>query len=482
MKLFYQLFFSLLLGLIVIVSIDEYFSYKEEVFQFEEDLIRNAIQDGRSISGMISHVWQESGQERALELLEDASVEGQLKVAWFWFDDLKSDTLVRQRVEIKSLLHYQQPLSIKVGEDTPAANIVTYVPISIADERAGGVVIEQSLASLKNYRHRMLIRALFITAVLAVFFGAILYIFINWKIRRPIEQLMVHTRNIGDGDFGPGPIVTENNELGKLSETINDMCSRLVISQEKIKFEYESRLQSIEQLRHTEQLSNLGILSAGIAHEIGTPLNVIEGRAKMIAAEELSDQEKRHNGEIIYKQCEKITATIRQLLDYSRRPKQQMGMANIKFLIKQVFQLLYPMARKQAVSMNLSVDENIKTTIQADESQLQQVFVNLLMNSIQAMPEGGHIDITLSSHLEKNNTYLRVQIYDEGGGIEPDNLENIFNPFFTTKSIGKGTGLGLSIAYEIVEEHDGWITVENSGKGSCFSIYLPNEGEKECGE
>ncbi len=129
--------------------------------------------------------------------------------------------------------------------------------------------------------------------------------------------------------------------------------------------------------------------------------------------------------------------------------------------------------------MHLSVEDSTDTNIEVDGSQIQQVFVNLLMNSIQAMPLGGDIFVILAHHVEKNKekdceiACMKIEISDEGGGIDPKNMKEIFTPFFTTKTLGKGTGLGLSIAHEIVEEHGGWITVKNLDKGSCFTIYQP---------
>jgi two-component system, NtrC family, sensor kinase len=269
---------------------------------------------------------------------------------------------------------------------------------------------------------------------------------------------------------------------------MNDMCSRLLIAKEKIKFEYDARLKTLDQLRHTERLSSFGLLSAGIAHELGTPLNVVDGRAKMIMNEGLSDNDIKECAGIIKNQAERMTVIIRQLLDFTRQPKRHVSHENVSLLINQVFQLLHPMASKQHVSFSLSKDENITVFINADLGQIQQVLVNLLMNSIQAMPDGGDVCVCLSNELQtapqkvgKSPTnFLKIRIVDEGEGICKENLEHIFTPFFTTKKIGTGTGLGLSIAHGIVEDHGGWIDVEGTaGSGACFSVYLPLEGQSE---
>jgi signal transduction histidine kinase len=498
MKLFYHLFGYLLFGMIVLVGIDEYISYVTEVNQFEEDIVTNSVQVGKSIAGMIVHVWNESGEKKALELLQDASAAGKLKSRWVWLDELQENDFFRQQdVDLDATLKAGKPVSIKhVSRNGCAVHntkgtctyIYTYVPVELGKGRKGAIEISQPLHALEKFKRQMLYRCVLISIVLALFFGVILYLFVARKIGRPIRRLMNHADRVGKGDFTLEANIVGDDELAELSQTMNDMCSRLLIFKEKIRLEYEARLHTVEQLRHTERLSSLGVLSAGIAHELGTPLNVMSGRAKMIMQEDLSLEEMRKNGGIIYSQCDRMAQVIRQLLDYSRRPNQKVENIKIDFLLKQVVQLLYPMSKKQQISIEFAVAQDAQTVICADQEQIQQVFVNLLMNAIQAMVDGGVIHITLDNKVLESTTpvekqkYLTVQVVDQGGGIMAENMEEIFTPFFTTKNMGVGTGLGLSIAHEVIEEHHGWITVENVQNGSCFTVYLPIGEHKKCVE
>jgi len=293
---------------------------------------------------------------------------------------------------------------------------------------------------------------------------------------------MVQARRIGEGDLSADNSIRGNDELVEMAQTMNDMCSRLLIAKEKINFEYDARLKTLEQLRHTERLSSFGVLSAEIAHELGTPLNVVDGRAKMIISENLTQEEIHSSATIIKNQAVRMTTIIRQLLDFTRNPTQHNSFEDITFLIKQVFQLLHPMASKQHITLVLTKEENTESSLKADFSQLQQVVVNLLMNAIQAMPNGGKVDVNLTNEMlpvsifeeRVKQKYLKVCIQDEGEGICEKNLAHIFTPFFTTKKIGTGTGLGLSIAHGIVEDHEGWIDIESATQsGACFTVYLP---------
>lgn len=483
MKLFYHLFGYLLLGMIALIGIDEYLSFQAEIEQYETDMITNAIEDGKSISGMVSHVWRESGETKALELIHDASRAGTIRIEWVWLDDEqeKFNGTAAQKEQFVKVLQ-GEPISLKMRQNDGAFLRYTYVPVDVGSPRQGSLLLSQTLLSFKAFYKKMLQRALTITALLAVTCGLILYFFMNRKIGIPLDNLMVQAKRIGQGDLSANNNIVGNDELAEMAETMNDMCARLLIAKEKINFEYDARLKTLEQLRHTERLSSFGVLSAEIAHELGTPLNVVDGRAKMIISEDLPDEEIKECATIIKTQAERMTAIIRQLLDFTRQPKQKISKDDICVHIKQVFQLLYPMAAKQKVSFNLNRDEKANTTLNADFSQIQQVLVNLLINGIQAMPNGGKIDVNLSNELHSPSSrenrvkmkYLKVSINDEGEGIDQEHFEDIFTPFFTTKTIGAGTGLGLSIAHGIVEENGGWIDIKNNvSSGACFSVYLP---------
>jgi signal transduction histidine kinase len=241
-------------------------------------------------------------------------------------------------------------------------------------------------------------------------------------------------------------------------------------------------LKTLEQLRHTEKLSTVGQIAAGIAHEIGTPLNVVDGRAKMIISEPLEPGEIVNCAKIIKTQAERITLIIRQLLDYSRKKKSYpKTLENVEILMNQVFHLLAPMATKQGIALILHIASETKMGCRMDVQKIQQVFMNVVMNSIQATPKGKNVHVEISNTTLKSmihtddqlGRFIRIDVLDEGEGIPEDQLQEIFTPFFTTKQIGLGTGLGLSIARELLEEHGGWIEVENRRpRGARFSIFL----------
>lgn len=309
-------------------------------------------------------------------------------------------------------------------------------------------------------------------------------------IGRPLEQLAAKMKKTGAGDFTGDLTLPGGDEFAELATAINQMCAQLAADREAIRMETDARIVALEQLRHTERLATIGRLAAGIAHELGTPLNVVAGRAKLISGGDLSREEVGECSRIIAEQTVRMSNIIRQLLDFARRRPSRKSSCNFAELLRQVLNLLRPTAKKQGVTFEPILPDSALPLIAVDEAQMQQVLINLIMNGIQAMPGGGRLraSIGLEQGVRpplpqkggRGKDCLVIVIADEGEGIRPENIRHVFEPFFTTRGMGQGTGLGLSIAYGIVQEHGGWLDVKSDpGAGASFSIYLPLEPDEK---
>jgi signal transduction histidine kinase len=263
------------------------------------------------------------------------------------------------------------------------------------------------------------------------------------------------------------------------------MCEQLNDAQEKVREETTARIAAIEQLRHADRLKTVGGLASGIAHELGTPLNVVSGRASLIATGDLSETEVLESATIIKTQSERMTAIIRHLLNFARRHLPKKTMVDLRQIILQTINLMVPLAQKQKAKLCFA-GEDITAMVRVDAGQIQQVLTNLIVNALQAMPKEGKVEVgirpenaqNLEGDKDSGKEYFCVYVMDEGVGIQEKNMQHLFEPFFTTKDTGQGTGLGLSIAYGIIQEHGGWIEVKSTPRaGSCFSVYLPQEIE-----
>jgi signal transduction histidine kinase len=247
----------------------------------------------------------------------------------------------------------------------------------------------------------------------------------------------------------------------------------------------QARLHTLEQLRHADRLKTVGSLASGIAHELGTPLNVVSGRASLIASGRLMPPEVADSVRIIKEQVQRMTLIIQQLLDFARRKSPRRIAVDLRSLVQCTLDLLRPLAAQHQAVLTPSAD-SAPVFARVDTGQMQQVLINLVTNAWQAMPTGGQIAIGVSSMTAQpppdlarpGGRYACVAVTDQGAGIPAEALPQIFDPFFTTKDAGQGTGLGLSIAYGIVQDHGGWMTVHSQpGQGTCMAVYVPMEEE-----
>jgi signal transduction histidine kinase len=247
----------------------------------------------------------------------------------------------------------------------------------------------------------------------------------------------------------------------------------------RLTMEERLRREALDQLRHSERLNTVGKLASGLAHELGTPLNVISGRAELIGAGQLDANAVGAYATIIAQQAERMTLIIRSLLDFSRRGGTAKAVESVRRLCDETAALLRPLAANVGVELVVTGDDG---DAPINRAELQQVLSNLITNAVQAMPHGGTVTVSigeqtvaapgLPARLKIACTAIRVR--DEGVGIPPEVLPKIFDPFFTTKDVGQGTGLGLAVSYGIVSDHDGWIRVDSRlGHGTTFAVYLP---------
>jgi len=223
-----------------------------------------------------------------------------------------------------------------------------------------------------------------------------------------------------------------------------------------------------KQLRKTERIAELGTLASGMAHEIGTPMNVILGRAEYLM-DRVKEEPIKKGLKTIVAQVERITKVMNQLLAFARRKSPERGPLQLKDIVENAVELFRERLDRSQVAVESALD-SVCPKVFADGDQMSQVCINLVMNAIHAMPDGG----TLRVGLTQENGMVTLTVADTGHGIPHEALPQIFEPFFTTKEFGKGTGLGLTVVKGIIEEHQGTIAVESEeGKGTVFTVSLP---------
>jgi len=290
-----------------------------------------------------------------------------------------------------------------------------------------------------------------------------------------VEQLEARSRNGHGGEIykfalvnrtGQGLIV--NVSVTPLEDKHGAELGRLVLIND-----ITERVQLEQQLLQTEKLTSLGLLAAGVAHEVNTPLAVISNYIQMLARQLPGDDSRQKIIEKIVKQTFRASEIVNNLLNFSRTGAGEFAPVNLNEVIEETLTLVAHPFRTGHVSVIKSFEENLPP-VKGSGNRLQQVFLNLFLNARDAMPSGGMLEVRTASQ----NGSVEVEVTDTGVGISDENMHRIFDPFFTTKATGRGTGLGLSVSYGIVQEHNGRIDVRSTpGKGTSFRLEFPAAGK-----
>ncbi len=482
MKLALKIACVIWVGIVVVIGIDAFFSMRRDLQIFRSDMVRDARQYGRIVQGIASSLWQERGGRDAFNFLREAAKESQPMRIRLVLPNVAPDdprAPIVGNLGPRALLPGAEVVieAPKVGSE---GLLVTYRPLVVGGEVKALLEIAEPMTELHNYARATLWRSLVLMAA-ALLASAALIVVAGWRmVGRPLQRLMEKTRQIGEGDFSGKLVLPGHGELSSLAASLDRMCRQLEDSRRKLQEESEARIAALDQLRHTERLATVGRLAAGMAHELGTPLNVVTGRAQIIAGEDLGREDTVRNATIISEQARRMTTLMRQLLDFARSGTPNRQPTSMENLVRGVFEMIAATARPHDLKLEIEASPSLPP-VSVDPGKMQQVLTNLVLNAIQATPPDGSVTVILHQVLAARpgkdaRPCLAIEVRDTGPGIPEEHLDQLFEPFFTTKEVGEGTGLGLSIAYGIVQEHDGWIEAANlPAGGACFTVYLPQE-------
>ncbi len=296
---------------------------------------------------------------------------------------------------------------------------------------------------------------------LFVILGVLVALYISRLLVRPLFQMQQYMEKIAHGDFTPIPeSECKSQEFFSLFQAFNRMIKELEHHQ--------------EQLVQSGKIAAIGTLTAGIAHELNNPINNIVLTAEALKEDfpHLGQKEAMELIQDILVQSGRASEIVRNLLDFSRSEQPVFEQVDIGKIIRDTLKLVQNQVTLAGVEVERDLPEDLPL-VHGDPKTLQQVFLNLFVNAIQAMKEGGTLKI--KAHSAEDHR-LKVEVTDTGTGIDPEDLPHIFEPFYTTKEVGRGTGLGLSVSYGIIQKHGGHIEVKSKlGVGSTFTVVLPVE-------
>lgn len=394
----------------------------------------------------------------------------EIQVRWVWLEqNMSGDYRPMMEDQIPMIRSSQGSLSMTDQDEDGTNSLLTYCPFE-SEGKKGAVEIS---SPLKGFDQSSRIWSFNLWAVFASAFlgiAAIMTAGVRW-IAKPLSQLTEKMKRVGEGDFDNDLHIKSNDELGQLAVAVNQMCDKLKSQQEIIRQKSEQKIKTLEQLRHADRLKTVGQLAAGLAHEVGTPLNVVSGRASMILSNpEMSPEQVATNAQTIKTEAERISSIIQKLMDFARRSPLSMVHGDLKEVINRAVDLIGPMARGRNIEIKVQLPQSPADS-KFDFNQMQQVIMNLIDNAVDASPDQSVIKVTLA----EQSSHWELTVEDQGPGIKTDDQHKVFEPFFTTKDVGDGTGLGLSIVHGIVEEHGGQIRFENREAGTAFVVELPRD-------
>ena len=289
--------------------------------------------------------------------------------------------------------------------------------------------------------------------------------FLSQRISSSVRQLVSGAEQLARGNLDQRVEIQSGDEFQELAETFNSMAAALKRRDQQL------REQAARKVMESERLAMVGQLAAGVAHEINNPLTGIVTYSQLLLERAPEEGTTRSSLEKIVTQANRCRKIVRGLLDFSRQSKPDERPCNVNTVLQECVALVANQALFQNIEIVRHFGEDLPL-VPMDPSQIQQVFLNLILNAAEATPADGRL--TLTTRLDPTSRYVEVEFADTGCGIKEADLERIFEPFFTTKGARRGTGLGLAISYGIVKEHRGTIGVESEvGKGTTFVVSLP---------
>jgi two-component system NtrC family sensor kinase len=326
-----------------------------------------------------------------------------------------------------------------------------------------------------------------LTLCLLLLMAMVLTLLTQTLIDEPVKRLLRHTERVAAGDFTSRIEVVSEDELGQLAASFNHMTANLqdthydlnelMHNLEAMVEERSRKIQEIQsRLLQSEKLASVGELAAGVAHEINNPLTGIVMFASLVLNHKDLSPALRDDLQIVLQETRRCSDIVRRLLEFSRSSLPCKEVGSVQRLLEQTLALVLYQASFHDIHIIRHFREGVPEIL-LDPNQIQQVFMNLLINASQAMSGGGVLELSV----DLDGDWVVTRLHDTGSGISAENMKKIFDPFFTTKG-SSGTGLGLAISYGIIHSHGGTIEVESTvGEGTTFTIQLPVGGVQAAG-
>ena len=383
---------------------------------------------------------------------------------WYSLPDFPAELVDAARVQLAQ----HQPAEF--GPTSGAKNwFCELVPMKGQGGEVIGYLLEvQDWTKVARDNRARSIASIVVAFVLLGLIATVIPLTVNRYVSRPLADLSAKVMKFSAKDSD-----REGSEVELLSEEFRRLDQQLNRARIDLEDRHRRELELERELQRADRLATIGALASGLAHEIGTPMGVIRVRAESLQNDETTSADSRVKLGIIVRQIDRIARIVRMLLDYARKSESHKAVCDLRTIAERAMTLLEPEAARRGVRTVARLGEN-PLMVNCDADQLEQVFVNLIMNALDAMNRsGGTLRVTANSEKSNNGARATLAFEDTGAGVAPEHEDRLFTPFFTTKEPGKGTGMGLAVSQSIVREHDGEITFSTNASGSRFVVAIP---------
>ena len=486
MRLVRRLTIYLLIPIALVFALDTILTLRSDLSMLDADMHRDDTVLARDLAVAVEQAWRNLGERAARDLVSrfqatESGIEARI-VSLDAAAGAADAPAVPERVA--ELPRDASPIQAR-AQRGDALWLFTYVGLDLPGSRPTALEVSEIVSHEREHLAARIPRKVFTAGVMLLLCAGVAWTVGVRVVGRPVDTLIDKAHRIGRGDFSTPLDLAGHDELSGLAREMNTMAEMLEASRLQLVAESAARIAAVEQLRHADRLTTVGRLASGLAHELGTPLNIVSGRAQMIASgESAGPEEVARAARVIGEQANRMTRIVRQLLDFARQSGAKRAETDLAKLAADTVGFVQPLGAARGVRV---VGETSAEPVMAsvDSAQIQQALANLVMNAIQASQTGSEVWVRVRTRdfseapraAHPPGLHAILEVEDRGEGIPADHVPSIFDPFFTTKPVGEGTGLGLAMVYGILEEHGGWVEVRSeAGQGSCFTAYLPTGG------
>jgi two-component system, NtrC family, sensor kinase len=469
-----RLTLALMLCVMPVLAIHTYWSVERSIRTYVDSLRRDARATTDGLAYGLEQDLETKQMDRVRSVFQRMDAEGKSSALfgkdgklWFALPDFPSQLVPITEIKLRTT---------QSGEFEPTTRsqrwLCEFEPLQNENHQVIGylLVAEDWTGVTKDQRQRAIGSAIASLVSLAII-AAVIPFLVRRYVSQPLAELSDKVTRLPAEDAPDHD--PPASEVEQLTEEFRRLDQKLNKARSELWQRHRSELELERKLQHADRLATIGTLAAGLAHEIGTPMGVIRGRAENLLRKEPKSSPPARSLEIIISQIDQISRIVRTLLDYARTRESRQVTCDVRAIVGRTLGLVETEAARRNVQLETALGST-PLIVDCDADQLQQVFVNIAMNALDAMAaSGGTLKVVAKTETDGRGPRLRLSFQDTGPGIAAQHLARVFDPFFTTKDPSKGTGMGLAVSQSIVHDHSGEITLESGPAGTSFFVTIP---------